>query len=459
MKLKIHTISPVHIGSGNALQPFEYIIEDGIYYRLNQNKAFELAYARYPDFADRLSTWIEKTTRNLESTRDNHRRAQIRERFNFKYFCESVLQDSELADEITNSAYLYKCEVPYDLEGKKEIHEQLKTADGSIYIPGSSIKGAIRTVLAWRAFSHLTEKEQVEILDNVIGSHDFKNGRGKFIDKELNEKLFVCGVLKRIKGNNIKDFSDIKFDIMKFIRISDAKLIDGALEVCPSNLYLTDKSPQPQAPALECIRFNSSFEFDISINEDEIRKIYEVSLSTKDKWIEFDRKFKNLFDFYPHEAKPGELEVKIVQSIKLAIADANDILLKSEEKWLNNIKDQVIEQGTKHSNANFDEIRGFYESYDQIPQMFKIGWGSGFVATTMFSMLMRNEATQKRLEKIFDKFKIGVPPQKKRDPNVKPVALSKFPKSRRLIAEELNEPIDPMGWVALLDFDQNLELE
>lgn len=458
MKLKLHTISPVHIGTGNQLEPFEYFVEDKIYYRLNQDKAFQIALESHPDFPEKFSKWLDNTSYNLRKTKDNEQQAKIRSRFNFKYFCEHVLQDYDLTDKIMKDGYAYKCEVPYGLQGKKQVNELLKDANNNIYIPGSSIKGALRTILTWRAFSILDDNSKVNLLRNITNSNDFRRGRGRFLDDSLSNELFICGKKKRFKGEEKLDFTDIKFDLMKFIHVSDALPIKAEMSVYPANLYLTNKAPQNQTPALEVIEFNSSFEFNITINEDEIRTIYEESMKGN-TWISFDKKFKGLFGFYPHEADSGKLEEKIVESIKITAADFYNATLKREKKWFSLFKNDIVENRRARRNADIGYIKEFFEVYEEIPIMFKIGWASGFASTTIFDALESNDKTRPYIQKISDQLKIGIPPNKKRDPNVNPADVTKFPKSKRLIAEDIMEPLDPFGWVALLDEEQNLDLE
>lgn len=460
MKLKLHTISPIHIGTGNSLEPFEYIIDGDTYYRLNQNKAFSLALERHPNFPEEFENWIERTDRKLKKSNNNHEQAEIREKFNFKYFCEAVLQDYELSELILEKGYAYKCSLPYGSQGKKQINELIKDHDNTPYIPGTSIKGAIRTILAWRTFSNLSDEKKKEVLLKVQNSNDFQRGRGRDLDTPLEEELFICGNKKRSRDRSGVDFSDIKFDILKFIQISDAFPQKSEMAVYPSNLYLTDKAPQTQTPALEAVELNSVFEFEIKVNESEVRKIYEASLSPNSNiWINFDKKFKNIFEFYPHETEAGKLEEKIVESIKYAVSDFYKAQIKREAKWIANFRKDILVQKRMRTNADIESIKEFYEAYEEIPRMFKIGWASGFNNTTIFDTLEKNELTRPFIEKIFEKFKIGIPQNKKKDPTIKPADVTKFPKSKRFAAEDDMIPVDPFGWVALLDIDQNLELE
>jgi CRISPR-associated protein Csm5 len=460
MKLKLHTISPVHIGSGKSLEPFEYIIDNDIYYRLDQKKAFNLALQKHPDFPDKFSKWLEDTDRKLHKTKDNAEQSRIRSNFNFKYFCEYVLQDYELSERIIKEAYSYKCDLPFGLQGKKQVNELLKEENNKIFIPGTTIKGAIRTILMWRAFNLLKDDSKVKLLNTIINSNNFRKRKVRSLDDKLNEEFFVCGKKTYANGQKIIDYSDIKFDIMRFIHISDARPIKAKMAVYPANLYITNKPPQPQTPAIETIDFNSSFEFYITVNEEEIRTLYEISMEQNaDSWIDFASKFKRIFGFYPHEVENGNLEERIVESIKNSVRDFYNAIFKREKKWLSRFQYNIIERRVTAKNADIDSIKEFFDVYEEIPIMFKIGWASGFIATTIFDALEFNNSTRPLIQKIFNHFNIGIPPNRRKDPNVTPADVKKFPKSRRFTAEALKSPVDPIGWVALLDEEQNLELE
>jgi len=460
MKLKLHTVSPIHIGTGNSLEPFEYIIENNIFYRLDKDKAFKLALERHPHFPEKFSSWIDSTTSKLKTARSNQEQAEIRKKFNFKYFCETILQDPKLAALIIEKGFAYKCSVPYGTLNKKQVLELLKTYDNQPIIPGSSIKGAIRTILAWRAFKNMGDNEKRNLLKKITNSKAYERKKGKDLDTPLEEELFNCGKKKFHNGVETADYSDIKFDLMKFVRITDATPTNAKIAVYPANLYLTNKPPQTQTPALEVIEFNSSFVFEIKINEDELRHIYNSSKSQNSKiWLGFNQKFKRIFGFDPDNIERGKLEEKIIESIKYTITDYYKTQFEREMKWIEKFREEIQVDRKNRTNAHIKSIREFYEVYKSISIMFRIGWASGFTSTTIFDALETNPITKPFIQELFADFKIGIPPTSKKDPNITPADVSKFPKSKRFKARTEEIPIDPFGWVALLTMKQNLELE
>jgi hypothetical protein len=85
---------------------------------------------------------------------------------------------------------------------------------------------------------------------------------------------FYCGFQK---NENVDiSYQDEKFDILKFLIVSDGKINNGnSLTIDNLNLYLIDKDKngsyaniQKQAPTIEALKENTIIEFDIDFNID-----------------------------------------------------------------------------------------------------------------------------------------------------------------------------------------------
>lgn len=126
--IKIQTLTPVHIGSGEVLQNnFDYIkIEDkGNYYiaPLNPKAIGKILFEKGIDI-DRWAAVLQKGDDIKEFINEN---------------LSDISQDKYF------QRYIYLPENQYNLAG--ELREQIHTGMGKPYIPGSSIKGAIRTAI------------------------------------------------------------------------------------------------------------------------------------------------------------------------------------------------------------------------------------------------------------------------------------------------------------------------
>ena len=123
----------------------------------------------------------------------------------------------------------------------------MKTSNNIPYVPGSSIKGVVRTALLYNFLSNTNKKVIAEIIKSNI--QDFmkekqlynirkeefeKNNRGKqFFERFSTDKYFktfgdkieqLAFYCKAIDENDKTKNDDDRFDILKLLSISDAIL-------------------------------------------------------------------------------------------------------------------------------------------------------------------------------------------------------------------------------------------
>ena len=169
MDMILRTLSPVHIGSGNNIEPFDYVARNGTYSRVNFEAFSERLFDLNPDHLTRLSTWITETAERIDELdhqrrRDRNRRREfqnelntVRRNFTLSHFAENQIQARDLSDRLMTDDDLahYRCAINTDRQ--YQLKEQIKTANHELYIPGSSLKGALRTALT---FAVLTEADE-----------------------------------------------------------------------------------------------------------------------------------------------------------------------------------------------------------------------------------------------------------------------------------------------------------
>jgi len=185
-RYKIEVLTPLHIGSGEKLYPLEYLIEQKEFLRVNMDKLF------------------------TETSFD-------RERFINK----SKSRDFYLGNFDRNNALkhsLYKINIHPSTA--KELKENIKTRNSFIldfikegknfYIPGSSVKGAIRTTLLWNL---LKESEKKELYKKLLMKQLRKNKKPK--DFSINAEESILG-----KPHN---------SLLKAIHIGDSAFIPSSL--------------------------------------------------------------------------------------------------------------------------------------------------------------------------------------------------------------------------------------
>lgn len=136
--VKAKVITPVSIGDGGALSPYkDYIIEHDKVHYIDQAKLVDLI-KKYPEVLDEFVEGVANMDGNKSS-------------FELKDFIKNKL-NAEVATLVKACA---------DFEGVQEskllMRTVIKTPNGLPYIPGSSIKGGIKTALLYQ----ILEKEEI----------------------------------------------------------------------------------------------------------------------------------------------------------------------------------------------------------------------------------------------------------------------------------------------------------
>jgi len=123
-RAKVTCLTPVHIGSGRTLlHRYDYAIRDHRTWRLNEDAILETQDIDDPEMVERLSSIPP----------------------------EQLLQAGDYKLDSTFFRYVIRGTPRSNAEGA-QIIEQLKDAYDRPYLPGTSLKGALRTAIAWVAW-------------------------------------------------------------------------------------------------------------------------------------------------------------------------------------------------------------------------------------------------------------------------------------------------------------------
>jgi CRISPR-associated protein Csm5 len=454
----IRTETPLHIGSGRDISPFEYFVDKGMYYRWNEEKIFEKLYQINPDFSDLLNQWIEANQTKLDDTFDNKRQSKIRNSFTLSEFIKSELKKPELDQEIRKNPDLYTLYgMPSTgLGGKKTFREQYKTASNEVLILGSSIKGSIRTALLYDALIRLPESRKARVKAIIERSIAIGKANGKDVSLQLENEFFGCGYEKGNVMQPHTDYSDAKFSLLKLISFtdSDTKLCKDASKTAIVDLYLVNQEKiQPQTPIIEAIKsgqvFESRFSFDLSfvLMAKKLLNDPQKTKFGKTEWLGFKEKFEYLYNIdisTLNECSANQFEKKIWDHIQSACNKFGKAIAKKERRYAD-----------KHSRL---ELKQMYDEIENstIPTS-KLGWASGFPATTVFLALENDPFYAESVIKLFEKYMLGVNPQAKNAHKafvVNPsehsdeitIYTSNFPASRRYETDV--EDINALGWIS-----------
>lgn len=260
--LHLTTLSPIHIGSGNTYGASEFVRAKAkskgeivkITKRINLSKY-------YSSLSD------DKKDKFLASlTNPNFELAQFDKKIK-KDFVRYQCFDNSKADYIN------------------EIQEHIKTSD-KVYIPGSSIKGAIRTAF----FYDLLIEDDIENIGRRVSNKRWEN---KKLDDGLLNKYFAGS------GNSAQ------YNIFRFMQIADTNAtnlpkIEQVLAVMASNgrrkNQFYSRNGNPVRSYLETIGTNKKFKSRLTTTFD--NDIYRrLQLNDKSKILDLDYLKDVLFNF------------------------------------------------------------------------------------------------------------------------------------------------------------------
>jgi CRISPR-associated protein Csm5 len=509
MKLKLTALTPVHIGTGNKLEPFDYYIHSDRVLVLNHEACLEALFNSNPENVEKYVEWVEATTKKLDNAEAEVKRAKsqrdkkllanrnqvlsdIRRNFNIVEFTEKVLNNKELANSFKNDNKfsLYSGYLIGKPRNVVQLAEMIKI-NGQPYIPGSSIKGAIRTALAFAVISNLNSQEALDFLKkqdnqspgikimlddiikksrtvrNLLDSNDINLKKRAFAELDRTRKSYEKKIGEEVEkfvfgcAENDKPFAklnDPKFDIMRLIRVSDttkanADILFGEIKAFKYDRMRKQISSQPISIA-EFIDAESQFEFSIEVDAYLIKCLFNSQ--ERKGWINFEKKFFRLFNLTKEDVlnlSPAQLESKIVDRILESLKLFSQAIRKKEEFWL----EQFSSNETKRLQKIFQEMKGS-GGYT------KLGYASGWFATTVGLAFADNDHLKTLLPDIIYAFNLDLiqkqermvkfPSQRRGDIELQARLLGRtpdvknYPKSRRLIADRYL-PEDFIGWIEI----------
>ncbi len=247
----IKTIGPVFIGSGREIGKKEYIFladdkvgitDMNVLYQMLSKKGKSEAFERYLLSSERagLGEWM-KTQGVFDKS--------VAEAVKYKLDCGDALLDKKKGIQI--------------LEGVKDAY-------GNPYVPGSSLKGMLRTILLCEDMIQSPQKysaQRNEIERQVLTGNDGrKPNRTMFLKKEVGKVEAIR--YRTLKRGDEKDAQDARNDIMQGFIVSDSEPLsmDDMVLCQPVELHTDGK--EKRLPILrECIKPGTRLRFTITIDK------------------------------------------------------------------------------------------------------------------------------------------------------------------------------------------------
>ncbi len=206
--LKCEMLTPVHIGSGEALEPFDYVIRENTFYRIAlEDCLFDLS----GEDRARFDTMIEKNDLN-----------GIRRLIEEKADLNKTFYTSSITEGVQG---LYR-EKMGDVRNQLIVNSFIREGHTHrAYIPGSSLKGSIRTAVVSMKGQGRREEFSRKVESGLKGQKSFLFEKGKRPDQEIKQQM-ERDIEKLILGHrNPQD------DPFRALKISDACLPGDATVV------------------------------------------------------------------------------------------------------------------------------------------------------------------------------------------------------------------------------------
>ena len=407
---RIQLTSPIlHIGSEvSRLNPFEYVQTSKRVYLPDREALAKVLYQ-----GGRLDDYIRT----------------IEERKNITKLLEDVLGDQWWNATSEDGGRIFPeiaVSHKWTENSVTDLRPMIRNGMGQLYIPGSSIKGAIRTAIAYHLLKHenkyqLPESASLSVIEIQLRE---KLGRGevankhkqKFLDDELfMDSLFTDFALS-YQGRWVNSKTGPNTDFMRAIKVTDSQPLLEFKKVTKQGKNVFFNLPMV-AEVIVSSRFpDYKAKYRASIYAEMVRNVqteFTLSLDTEMlQWFSHNEgmkiPFKNLAEL-----------LKICQEFAQEQWDAE------HDYW-----EIILNNYHQGKRLDFNEIRQFYEA-TQCPYNLRIGWATGMLGTTVNLCL-----DEELVERIRDTCGINAPE-------------FEAPKSRRSVIDPKGEIKFVPAWVKL----------
>ena len=268
-------ISPIHIGSGESLRPFEYLYDKqkGKVYLINQSKW--VAMLSDKGLMEEYVAFIEGS-KQLEGLNL------------WQWLRNKGVSNQEILASSSRCA-----EAPYSVLAKDKkslnsLNSGMSLPDGQLYIPGSSIKGVLRTGILY----HLLEaSSKIEIYQSKLEA-ELEN---KSNIRKLKTSSFIENDLLTALCYDVKRTKDSINCALKGLQVSDAMPVEKYDTIAVQKLDASVKikkngESESRLPLCrECIRPGAKFRFTISLD---LPMMKTIGISSIDEIVEYAHKAK-----------------------------------------------------------------------------------------------------------------------------------------------------------------------
>ena len=402
--MEVKVLSPLHIGNGNTLTPLDIYPSEGVIYVLDTMKLMH-------DLT-KLGVNLEEVLQLLKNPPEN------------AYIWKSYIDRFRL--NLSNYS-VYSLKIHGEIgKTSMQIKEFIKV-NGKPYIPGSSVKGALRTAVLYKVLKDYGDSETaMKVVSKFSYNLAKKIGQNtsliEFYLKYLQEEIRKAKSFRNY-GFDTRKADDLVEAIVFGMESSrghsvrhepkrspfKALIVRDSSEIGKKHLaiYRVDVigNPQPIPIWVEALEPETITEIEVSLDKEALR------LGSK----HFNGLFWECLRFNGH---PWEV--------------FEEFLWEAVEEFYNDVIKEELKEAGKFGEHGAS-VKKFYSSIlSHKGHLLRLGWGSGWLSTTIGILLKKVP----KWESLRRELRLGKNPRGKgfsRD----------FPKTRR-IADGL-----PMGWVVM----------
>ncbi len=264
VKLRITTITPVTVGSGKELSPYaDYVVENGKIHFIDTKKSIDKIMAKDEKY---LEDYISGVANGMDNNRST---------FDLKNFLlgKKILQN---IDEVSS----INCSFVGDSKSKYPIKSMMQSPLGEPYFPGSTIKGALKTVLMYNWLKN--NKQGNKLIEEILTKKDNRGRPLNFDSLEKQFETFVDRENRLVRKNTIQQITDSTF------LTQDSKIVVDCYRKMPIRL--------------ECIPKGETAEFELVLDnykwEELANQINEYVEDSIEREFEIVDEQENLTDYY-----------------------------------------------------------------------------------------------------------------------------------------------------------------
>lgn len=291
-KLNLEIITPCHVGSGISLNTKEYL------YDYNHQIVYFLNHLAWHKFI---------YTHNLFAKYENYllKTPKSKNLYDWLISCNYSIEDLKQANAISSSTL-----APNNIlvnKQKRTLHDincHIKQIDGSIYVPGSSIKGVIRNALMYHFITtQLNSSEYRKHITNSINDILYAQNNDRYKLKQAQNR--ISSDLEKAFNNKLRKSDETKLTGISCSDTLNKGIISTAIlpkkDIVINNFGQIKEAKLPLPIYRECILPQNNFEFMLTIDEAILAKlnIYSLKdlLAVIQKYFAFiNNLFSNAFD-------------------------------------------------------------------------------------------------------------------------------------------------------------------